>query len=134
MKILYLTQLYPPMLYGGGEYIFSKWAQEMANRGHTICVITQKVKGTKDFEVLNGVNVYRILPEIKYRGSLYSIGLAHNLGFLLSSSLLSSKHPEFNQRNCRGVHSTVHTVLMMTRRPGATRTANRVSAQEQDFA
>ena len=85
MKILYLTQLYPPMLYGGGEYIFSKWAQEMANRGHTICVITQKVKGTKDHEVLNGVNVYRIPPEINYSGSLYSIGLTDNIGFLLAA-------------------------------------------------
>lgn len=85
MKILYLTQLYPPMLYGGGEYIFSKWAQEMASRGHTICVITQKVEGTKNYEVLNGVNVYRIPPEIDYRGSLYSIGLTDNIGFLLGA-------------------------------------------------
>lgn len=85
MKILYITQLYPPLLYGGGEYIFSKWAEEMARRGHEIGVLTQKVEGTEGFEVLNGVKIYRVLPEIKYEGSLYSIGMLHNLGYLVNS-------------------------------------------------
>jgi glycosyltransferase involved in cell wall biosynthesis len=82
MKILYFTQLYPPMLYGGGEYIFSKWAERMAKKGHDVTVITQKIVNTKSNEVLNGVKVLRIPPTIKYSGALYSISLLENLIFL----------------------------------------------------
>ena len=85
MKILYLTQLYPPMLYGGGEYIFSKWAEEIARRGHEVSVITQKITGTDSFERLNGVNIHRIKPEIQYNGALYNIGIIQNLGFLVNA-------------------------------------------------
>jgi glycosyltransferase involved in cell wall biosynthesis len=82
MKILYFTQLYPPMLYGGGEYIFSKWAERMAKKGHDVTVITQKIVNTKSNEILNGVKVFRIPPAIKYSGALYSISLLKNLIFL----------------------------------------------------
>jgi glycosyltransferase involved in cell wall biosynthesis len=85
MKILYITQLYPPMLYGGGEYIFAKWAEEMARRGDEVSVITQKIAGTSSFERLNGVNVHRIKPEIEYNGALYNIGIRQNLGFLFNA-------------------------------------------------
>lgn len=91
MKILYITQLYPPMLYGGGEYIFAKWAEEMARRGHTVYVITQKITGTDSFEKLNGVNVFRINPEIGYNGALYNIGIAQNLGFLFNAIISARK-------------------------------------------
>jgi glycosyltransferase involved in cell wall biosynthesis len=82
MKILYFTQLYPPMLYGGGEYIFSKWAERMAKKGHDVTVLTQKIVDTKSNEILNGVRVFRIPPAIKYTGALYSISLLENLIFL----------------------------------------------------
>lgn len=85
MKILFLTQLYPPLVYGGGEYIFAKWAEELAGRGHDISVITQKISGTASFEVLNGVNVHRIGPVIQYSGALYNIGLFQNFGFMINA-------------------------------------------------
>jgi glycosyltransferase involved in cell wall biosynthesis len=85
MKILYLTQLYSPVLYGGGEYIFAKWAEEFARRGDEVSVITQKIAGARSFERLNGVNVHRIKPEIDYNGALYNIGIRQNLGFLVNA-------------------------------------------------
>ena len=91
MRILYITQLYPPMLYGGGEYIFSKWAEEMASRGHDIVVITQKIEGTPKAELINGVKIYRIPPEIQYRGALYSVSPFQNFGFLLHATLHALK-------------------------------------------
>lgn len=84
MKILLCTQLYPPLLYGGGEYIFSKWAQELARRGHEVSVITQRIEGTKRFEKKGGIKIYRVEPKLSYSGALYTIGLRKNLGFLFS--------------------------------------------------
>ena len=91
MKILYLTQLYAPLVYGGGEYIFAKWAEEMARRGHEISVITQKINGTHEYERLNGVDVYRIKPEIKYKSALYNIGIKQNIGFLFNTLFKAKK-------------------------------------------
>lgn len=85
MKILYMTQLYPPLVYGGGEYVFAKWAQELTRRGHDVSVITQKTVGTQSFEKLDGVDVYRVGPEILYKGALYNIGIAKNLGFIVNA-------------------------------------------------
>lgn len=85
MKILFLTQLYPPLVYGGGEYIFAKWAQEFARRGHDVCVITQKIVGTVSFETVNGVSIHRVGPEIRYKGALYNIGIGKNLGFVAAA-------------------------------------------------
>lgn len=89
MHILYMTQLYAPMLFGGGEYVFSKWAEELASRGHVITVITQRFKGTKDAELLNGVKVYRVSPQIEYGGSLYGISPADSLKFLRNATRLA---------------------------------------------
>lgn len=91
MKILYLTQLYPPLVYGGGEYIFAKWAEELASRGHDVSVITQKISGTESFEVLKGVKVHRIGPVIQYTGALYNIGLLQNLGFMINAVAMASR-------------------------------------------
>ena len=108
------------MLYGGGEYIFAKWAEEMARRGHEISVITQKITGTASFEKLNGVNVHRINPEIQYNGALYNIGIAKNLGFLVNAVISTRKLvPEFDV-----IHSNTFTptlaaeaVARLLRRP-----------------
>lgn len=120
MKILYLTQLYPPMLYGGGEYIFAKWAEEFARRGDEVSVITQKIAGTSSFERLNGVNVHRIKPEIEYNGALYNIGIKQNLGFLFNAIRRTRELvPEFDV-----IHSNTFTptlaaeaVARISRRP-----------------
>ena len=85
MKILYLCQLYPPLLYGGGEYIFYEWAKELVKRGHSCYVITQKVEGTKEREILDGIEVHRVGPQISYKGAIYSINLFENIGYISSS-------------------------------------------------
>jgi len=85
MKILFVSQLYPPLVYGGGEYIFSKWAEELVKKGHKVTVITQNLKGSPKNEKINGVNVLRVGPKIEYKGSLYAINTFQNFGFLLSA-------------------------------------------------
>ncbi len=70
MKILFVSQLYPPLVYGGGEYIFSKWAEELVKKGHKVTVITQNLKGSPKNEKINGVNVLRVGPKIEYKNRI----------------------------------------------------------------
>lgn len=91
MKILMFCQLFPPAIYGGGEVVFFNWARELCKRGVEVNVVTQKLKGTKDFEVLEGINVYRVGPSIDYSGSLYSVNTKQNMGFFVSAVLKGLK-------------------------------------------
>lgn len=59
MNILVLNYEYPPL--GGGAAPVSKDICEgLAEAGHTVCVVTMKIKGLAEFEVINGVNIYRV--------------------------------------------------------------------------
>jgi glycosyltransferase involved in cell wall biosynthesis len=84
MKILYFCQLFPPALHGGGEYIFFQWAKELIRRGHKVFVVTQRLKGVKDFEYINSISVYRVGPATEYKGTLPP-GLFENLGYVISA-------------------------------------------------
>jgi len=84
MNILYFCQLYPPAIYGGGEYIFFQWAKELAKRGHKVYVITQRLVGERDFEIIEGVRVYRVGPAIKY-GGLLPLGVFENFGYIIGA-------------------------------------------------
>lgn len=86
MNILHFCQLYPPAVYGGGEYIFFNWAKELVKRGHMVFTITQRLEGERDFENINGIHVYRVGPAIKYRGTL-PLGILENLGYIIGAIL-----------------------------------------------
>ncbi len=81
MKIVYLTQLFYPIVYGGGEYEFYLWAKYFAKLGHDVHVITQKVLGAPDFEIIDGIKVHRVGKAIKYEGRL-AVGALENLSYL----------------------------------------------------
>jgi glycosyltransferase involved in cell wall biosynthesis len=81
MNILYFCQLYPPAIYGGGEYIFFQWAKELVRRGHKVFTITQRLRGEGDFEIIDGINVYRVAPAIEFRGTLPA-GVFKNLAYI----------------------------------------------------
>lgn len=84
MNILYFTQLFYPAVFGGGEYIFYNWALELARSGHQVFVVTQKLRGEKNFEVLDGISIHRVGLPIDYLGTLPS-GILQNASFLLNS-------------------------------------------------
>jgi len=84
LNVLYFCQLYPPVGCGGGEYVFSRWAKEMARRGHTVCMITQNVEGERDKEVVDGVKIFRVGPRIVYDGRTPP-SMRDNLGFMLAA-------------------------------------------------
>ena len=65
MKITQFCQIYPPAIYGGGEFLFFQYAKELVRLGHEVNVITQRLTDTPKFEELEGIKVYRVGKPIK---------------------------------------------------------------------
>ena len=59
MKILFVCENYIPH-YGGAEMVFKNLAENYVKLGHEVSLITHQLEGTAKYEVLNGVNVYRV--------------------------------------------------------------------------
>ena len=59
MKILMLNYEFPP-LGGGASPVSYNLAKELVKQGHSIDVVTMGFKGLKRFEVVDGINVYRV--------------------------------------------------------------------------
>jgi len=84
MNILFFCQLYPPAIYGGGEYIFFQYARELARRGHRVFTIAQKLKGTEDFEIIDGINVFRTGSSVEYTGVL-PVSMRSNFDYFVNA-------------------------------------------------
>ncbi|MBD3312055.1 glycosyltransferase, partial [archaeon] len=68
MRITQFCQLYPPAVYGGGEFLFFNYARELVRLGHEVNVVTQRLTGTPAFEVIDGVRVHRVGRPFDYAG------------------------------------------------------------------
>ena len=90
MKIIYFSQLFYPSIFGGGKYFLYMISYELAKRGHPIHVITQKLKGTPNFEIFESINVHRVGNEMEFRGTLPPT-IKHNATYVLESFLTARK-------------------------------------------
>src|SRR3989441_6629390 len=90
MKILIFSQLFAPAIYGGGEVVFSSMCQNLARRGHSVTVITQRLLGTPDYEENDGVRIFRVGKPIDFRGTLPS-DLSTNLSFLFHATTKATR-------------------------------------------
>ncbi len=73
LKILIVTESYPPKSYGGGEISCALLAQALAERDEVeVTVLTSEVEGEKEKEKRNGVKIIRRLRTGKDRSSLKS--------------------------------------------------------------
>ena len=84
MRILYFTQLFYPAVFGGGEFIFYHWAKELVKKGHEVFVITQNLQGEKSYEVIDGIQIFRVGSMLNLSGTL-PVGIFPNISYLLSS-------------------------------------------------
>jgi len=78
LTICFVIEYYHPHV-GGGEVLFQKLAEGLVKEGHRCDVVTCRIPGTKRFEVVNGVNIYRVrVPRFadRYWFTLLSIPLA----------------------------------------------------------
>jgi len=85
MKITIISNLYPPFVRGGAEYIASQLAVELINQGHEVSVITsapwQALRSFKtDCRIEHKIAVYRFYPLNVY---YYLNAARHGLGWRL---------------------------------------------------
>lgn len=82
MRILFVVDFYPPHI-GGVETLFSNLAEGLVKKGNKCIVLTSKLKNTKKFEFVKGVEIHRVwIPSFAKRlfFGLFSIPKAITLG------------------------------------------------------
>jgi glycosyltransferase involved in cell wall biosynthesis len=70
MRILMLSQFYPPIV-GGEEQHVRSLSTELAARGHDVAVVTLWHEGMKEFELDEEVRVYRIRSSVQHMPWLF---------------------------------------------------------------
>ena len=76
MNILMLSQFYPPIM-GGIERHVQSLSQALAKNGHQVSVATLWHKGLPEFEVQEGVNIYRICGTMQRMTGLFTTERQH---------------------------------------------------------
>lgn len=71
MRILMLAQFYPPII-GGEERFVRDLSVELAARGHQVAVVTLWQSGLNEFELDQGVRVYRVKSSLERLNFLHS--------------------------------------------------------------
>lgn len=111
LGIFYFTQLFYPLVYGGGEYLFYLLARELAGRGHRVHVITQRTVGAPDDQELDGIRVHRVGPPVRYAGFLPSSAKS-NFGYTTAASALGLRLMARTKRDGRAgvvAHSNTYS-------------------------
>lgn len=68
MNVLLLSQFFSTTR-GGGEYEFSLIAKNLANNGHNVWVITNKI-GDESYESHENIKLIFVKPDLEYKGGL----------------------------------------------------------------
>ena len=100
MRILMLTQFYPPIIGGGAKHVQSLSA-ELVSRGHEVTVVTLWHQGLAEFELDRGVRVYRIrsslqrVPQLfRDNGRQYAPPFPDPGVMLALRRIITREHPE----------------------------------------
>ena len=100
MKILYFSQPFYPFQYGGSEKVLFLLTREIAKK-HKCLVIAQRVKGLKDKEIVEGVEIRRVgLPVNSYL-STFSNSFLIDVSYFLEAFFVGIKEG----RNFDIIHS-----------------------------
>jgi glycosyltransferase involved in cell wall biosynthesis len=81
MRVLMFCQLFPPLIYGGGETLFWNLARSLVSRGHEVHVITQRIAGQRGSERRSGVRIHRVGVPADYTAAL-TTSLTESLTYL----------------------------------------------------
>jgi glycosyltransferase involved in cell wall biosynthesis len=105
MKILVFCQLFPPLIYGGGEVLLWNLTRALASRGHEVHVITQSVEGEKAAEFRSGVNIVRVGRPVEYSGAL-TTNLLQSMTYLVYACLAGLRVA--SRRRINIIHSNTY--------------------------
>ena len=83
MNILLLSQFFSTTR-GGGEYVFSLIARNLAENGHRVFVITNKISG-EDYKDQRNIHVTFVPPTLEYKGGLPP-GFADNVKYFINAT------------------------------------------------
>lgn len=84
-------QLFPPLIYGGGEILLWNLARSLVSQGHEVTVITQRVRGGKDSENRSGVRILRVGRPADYEGAL-TTSFVDSLAYLFEATVVAARH------------------------------------------
>ena len=62
MNILFVSEDFYPLMEGGGHFVIWRLANGLTGRGHRVQVVTRRIAGSAEHEVVNGIDVYRPFP------------------------------------------------------------------------
>jgi glycosyltransferase involved in cell wall biosynthesis len=82
MNILLLSQFFSTTK-GGGEYVFSLIAKSLAEQGHVVWVITNKVKN-EVYPIQKNINFTFVPPLLEYKGGL-PLGFYENITYVINT-------------------------------------------------
>src|SRR5579875_3144440 len=82
MNILLLSQFFSTTR-GGGEYIFSLIAKKLAENGHRVFVITNRISG-EEYREHKNISVVFVKPTLEYKGGLPP-GFTDNLRYSINA-------------------------------------------------
>jgi glycosyltransferase involved in cell wall biosynthesis len=97
MRILMLSQFYPPLI-GGEERHVRTLSVELAARGHEVAVATLWQEGLEEFEYDQGVRVYRIHGSMQRLSSLFKSDRRHAPPFTDPESMLALRRIVLKER------------------------------------
>lgn len=97
MRILMLTQFYPPLI-GGEERHVRNLSIELAARGHEVAVATLWQEGLAEFEDDQGVRVYRVQGSMQRLSSLFKSDRRHAPPFSDPETMLALRRIIIKER------------------------------------
>jgi glycosyltransferase involved in cell wall biosynthesis len=72
LKILFVSEYFPPIIKGGGEINLHLLAKTIAKQGHDVSVLTSYHRSLPNFQVIENIKVYRNLKTGEYPEKLIS--------------------------------------------------------------
>ena len=108
LKILMLNYEFPP-LGGGASPVSFELAKGYVELGHSVDVVTMSYKGLPDFEVVEGINVYRV-PSIRSKKEIcYPWEM---LSYIISAQLFLQNHMKTHKYDINHTHFIIPTGIV----------------------
>jgi len=108
MKILMLNYEFPP-LGGGGSPVSYEIAKGYVRAGHKVDVVTMGFKGLPDFEVRDGINIYRIKC---WRKKKEICTTPEMLSYVISARYFLKKHLKEHKYDINHTHFIIPTGIV----------------------